>query len=657
MNTKIKSHTFLLSGPLLVASLVAAQNADAGVFRKALRPIKGHYIVVLKGEVAEADIDRQTDRIAFSRNARVGNVWKKAIHGFTAQMSAQEAEALANDPAVALVEEDGIMNINATQSNPTWGLDRIDQPSLPLSTTYTYDNNGAGVTAFIIDTGILSTHTDFGGRVVAGYTAISDGLGTSDCNGHGTHVAGTVGGSVYGVAKGVSLVPVRVLGCDGSGTTSGVIAGVNWVTSQPYRPAVANMSLGGGASSALDAAILNSINSGITYAIAAGNSNTNACNDSPARVASALTVGATTSSDARASYSNYGSCLDLFAPGSSIKSDYFSSNTATSTLSGTSMAAPHVAGVAALFLGANIGATPDQVSTALLQNSTPNRVISPGTSSPNRLLYTGLTGAVTPDTTKPSVTLANPTSGLTLTGSIQFAATASDEPAGSGISKVEFFVDNNSAGIDTSTPYSISWNSSSVTNGSHDFSAVATDVAGNVSTPSIVSANTSNQVSSPTCSVSSQGLLNGGFESGKASWTATSGIINNSSSAPARTGSWKAWINGYGRSNTGTLYQQISIPADACSATFNFWLYIFSSELRSAGTNDQLVITVSNTSGSVLGTLATYSNQNVTSSYVKRSFDLSIYKGQTIRLGFVGTENRSRATSFLIDDAELNIVR
>jgi subtilisin family serine protease len=243
------------------------------------------------------------------------------------------------------------------------------------------------VTAYIIDTGIKYSHSDFGGRATFGYDAV--GSGGVDCNGHGTHVAGTVGGTAYGVAKAVKLVGVRVLNCAGSGTNAGVIAGVNWVTQNAKKPAVANMSLGGGVSTALDNAVASSITSGVTYALAAGNSTANACNSSPSRVASAITVGATTSTDAKASYSNYGTCLDIFAPGSSIKSDWYSSDTATNTISGTSMASPHVAGAAALVLAANPSFTPAQVRDNLVNSSTPNKVTSPGTGSPNRLLYVG----------------------------------------------------------------------------------------------------------------------------------------------------------------------------------------------------------------------------------------------------------------------------
>ncbi|MBA2378259.1 MAG: S8 family peptidase, partial [Blastocatellia bacterium] len=319
-------------------------------FERAERPISDSYIVVLdewaagaRGE--ESRSDEVAEELAIVYQGRVDRVYKHAINGFSIKMNAKQAEALSRDPRVKFIEEDGVMTTQqTTQTNATWGLDRIDQRDRPLNGTYIYNNNGAGVRAFIIDTGILASHSQFGNRVMAGYTAINDGQGTNDCDGHGTHVAGTVGGSVHGVAKGVTLVPVRVLNCNGSGTTTGVIAGVDYVTAQKNAnstvPMVANMSLGGGASSSLDNAVAGSIAAGVTYAVAAGNDNRNACNYSPARVASALTVGATTSSDARASYSNFGSCVNIFAPGSSITSAWYTSNTATASLSGTSMASP-----------------------------------------------------------------------------------------------------------------------------------------------------------------------------------------------------------------------------------------------------------------------------------------------------------------------------
>jgi len=279
------------------------------------------------------------------------------------------------------------MEALVTQTNPPWGLDRIGQRDLPLNQTYSYTTNGTGVNAYIIDTGIRRTHTQFGGRAFVGFDAIGDGQNTNDCNGHGTHVSGTVGGSTYGVAKNVRLFAVRVLSCSGSGSNAGVIAGVNWVTNNRIRPAVANMSLGGGASTALDTAVRNSIAAGVTYAIAAGNSNTNAANSSPARVTQAITVGASTRTDARSSFSNFGSVVDIFAPGSSITSAWRTSDTATNTISGTSMATPHVAGMAARVLQNNTGASPATVRDELVAQATLNHLSGIPTGTANRLLF------------------------------------------------------------------------------------------------------------------------------------------------------------------------------------------------------------------------------------------------------------------------------
>ncbi len=370
-----------------------ATGADVAV------TIPDRYIVVFADGTDRAAVDAalmEAEAAAASSLDAAGNPQTLSLHyrydaalvGFAASMPASSLDALKKNPNVVNIEADQIITLSATQSPVTWGLDRIDQRNLPLSNSYTYNNTGAGVTAYIVDTGILFGHTEFGARASFGDDAF--GGNGADCNGHGTHVAGTVGGSTYGVAKGVTLKAVRVLNCSGSGTNSGVIAGVNWVASHHAAgaPAVANMSLGGSVSSALDTAVKNAINDGVTFAVAAGNSNRNACNYSPARVAAAITVGATTSSDARASYSNYGSCLDLFAPGSSITSAWYTSTSATNTISGTSMATPHVAGVAALYLQSNTSASPATVRDAIVNNATTGKVTSPGSNSPNRLLFT-----------------------------------------------------------------------------------------------------------------------------------------------------------------------------------------------------------------------------------------------------------------------------
>jgi hypothetical protein len=387
--------------------------------------IPDHYIVVLRD--GPGSVRTTAQQLVAAHGGEMGYVYAHALRGFSARLSPQAVSALERNPNVLYIEQDQVMTTTATtQSNATWGLDRIDQANLPLSGTYVYDATGDGVNAYIIDTGIRLTHTEFTGRIIGGFDAITSGGDADDCNGHGTHVAGTVGGSVYGVAKQVKLSPIRVLNCRGSGTTSGVIAGVDWVRANHVKPAVANMSLGGGASISLDNAVTNAINAGITFAVAAGNSTADACNYSPARVGPALTVGATTNTDARASYSNFGNCLDLFAPGSSITSAWHSNNTSTNTISGTSMASPHVAGVAALYLQVNREASPSAVSSAIVNGATPDKVTSPGSGSPNLLLYSRL-GVASPPPPPPPTT-PNAPSGLNAStvGSSQINLTWTD---------------------------------------------------------------------------------------------------------------------------------------------------------------------------------------------------------------------------------------
>lgn len=391
----MKMNRFWLFAAVLVLVVSTSQPAFASsasaplIQGKSGHVIPNRYMVVFNDGATDASIDAALTEVTRGHSAVAHYRYEKAVKGFAATLSASALKALRSNPDVAYIEEDQEITIETTQSSPAWGLDRIDQRSLPLSQTYTYTSTGKGVTAYVIDTGILVSHTDFGGRAKVGADKVGDGRNGIDCNGHGTHVAGTIGGTKYGVAKSVTLVAVRVLNCSGSGTTSGVVAGVDWVTTNHAsgQPAVANMSLGGGVSTTLDNAVSRSITDGVTYAIAGGNSGANACNSSPARVAAAITVGATSSTDTRASWSNYGSCLDLFAPGVSITSDWYSSTTATNTISGTSMATPHVAGVAALYLQTHASASPSTVRNALVNNATSGVVKSAGTGSPNRLLF------------------------------------------------------------------------------------------------------------------------------------------------------------------------------------------------------------------------------------------------------------------------------
>ncbi|WP_183096264.1 S8 family peptidase, partial [Nocardioides stalactiti] len=512
--------------------------------------IDGRYIVVLHSQVSRT---RAADarRVAVDHGGRVVHQYRTALNGFSAKLPDRAVEALRANPAVAYIEADRRVSVDADQTGATWGLDRVDQRNLPLNSTYHYDVTGSGVKAYVIDTGVLTTHSQFTGRTAAGYSAISDGRGTTDCNGHGTHVAGTVGGTTYGVAKGVTIVPVRVLDCSGNGTDSGVIAGIDWVTSNHTSgPAVANMSLGGGVSSALDTAVVNSINDGVFYAVAAGNDyGANACNGSPSRVAAAVTVGSTTSSDARSDFSNIGTCLDIFAPGSSITSAWHTSTSATNTISGTSMATPHVTGAAALYLQNHASASPATVSSWLTSNATTGKVTNPGTGSPNRLLHT-LEGGTT-------------------------------EPPPTG---------------------------------------------GNL-------------------------LANPGFESGNTAWNASSGVITSSTSRPARTGSWKAWLGGYGSTATDTLSQSVTLPSGA-GKTLSFWLRVDSAETTASTAYDTLRVQV--VAGGTTTTLATYSNLNKGSSYVQRSFSLAAYAGQTVTVRFTGTEDSSLQTSFVIDDTSVS---
>ncbi|MFF9774801.1 S8 family peptidase [Streptomyces sp. NPDC013978] len=349
--------------------------------------VKDSYIVTLKKSAGLKAASSAGKDLVEEYGGTVKRTFKSALNGYSAKLSATEAKRLATDPAVASVEQDQVFTVDATQTNAPWGLDRSDQASLPLSGTYTYpDSAGSGVTAYVIDTGVRISHAQFGGRAFNGYDAVSNDNVAQDGNGHGTHVASTIAGSTYGIAKQAKIVAVRVLNNAGSGTTAGVVAGIDWVTANHSGPSVANMSLGGGASTAIDTAVRNSISSGVTYAVAAGNSSANASSYSPARVTEAITVGATTNTDARASYSNFGSVLDIFAPGSSITAGWYTSDTATNTISGTSMATPHVAGAAAVYLAGHTSATPAQVASALTAGAVTGKVTSPGTGSPNRLL-------------------------------------------------------------------------------------------------------------------------------------------------------------------------------------------------------------------------------------------------------------------------------
>ncbi|MET3773172.1 S8 family serine peptidase [Arthrobacter nitrophenolicus] len=383
----------------VAAVALAAQPAAAAIPTAAKPEVpppadSGRYLVSFS---TGADVAQEAASLR-SQGVQVGRTFSAAVRGAAVTATKAQAAALARSPRVAAVEPDEPVQVFDTQQPAPWNLDRVDQTNLPLSGTFTPPSSGAGVQAYVVDSGVLAQHTEFGGRVAAGWTAVADGRGSSDCNGHGTHVAGIVAGQTYGVAKAATIVPVRVLDCNGNGYMSDIVAGLDWVVShhRAGTPAVANLSLGGPASTMVDSAVRGVMADGITAAVAAGNSGVDACNSSPARVAEALTVAASDSSDRQATFSNHGGCVDLYAPGVGITSAIHSSTTAAATVSGTSMAAPHATGAAAVILSRIPEATPAEVTAELSSTATPGVISNASAGTPNRLLNIGAVPAPFP---------------------------------------------------------------------------------------------------------------------------------------------------------------------------------------------------------------------------------------------------------------------
>jgi subtilisin family serine protease len=640
--------------------VVAAPVAGAGPIKQNPKPVPNSYIVVLNPDLVRADDDEYsrlpgvsevtgemlgryaarwiTNRGRPENKKKPDHVYQHALRGFAVHMTRPEAEALAEDYRVLYVEEDGQVGIVATESGATWGLDRIDQRDLPLNSTYTYEQMGTTVHVYVLDTGIRATHVEFAGRVGTGYTAIADGNGTNDCHGHGTHVSGTIGGTTYGVAKNVTLHPVRVLDCGGSGTTSGVVAGIDWVTTNHVSPSVANMSLGGGVSTALDDAVASSVAAGVTYAVAAGNSSADACNYSPARAPDALTVGATMNTDARASFSNYGACVDLFAPGYSITSAYYTSDTAAAVMSGTSMASPHVAGAAALYLETDPTATPAEVAYAITTLATPNHVTDPGTGSPNLLLYSRFAGGMPADTIAPVTLITAPTTGSTVNGVVTVQASATDA---SGVTDVDYYVDGSLQGSDTASPYAWGWDTTKVANGAHILVSRAYDPSRNIGTSAAVTV-TVNNVAAP-----AEALVNGGFEATSAPW-AYSGAATWTNGSSAHTGSGYSLLGGRTRVS-GTVSQSVIVPA-AGATTLSFSLSVASGETSSPPVDVLYVEAI--VDGILSPPLATFTNLNkgTLGQYQSCNVPLAVAAGHSVTVRFRATNDKRRATTFLLDD-------
>lgn len=464
---------------LVLVNPSSAQAPQRDGIHRVRRPVQGRYIVAVR-RTADAD----AVAVTFQRLARgrVRHVYRNAYKGFAIDASEPTARALASDPAVAYVEEDGVVRTaeqQALNQDDSWGLDRIDQRVIApngapaYDHTYRYSADGNGVHVYIVDTGIRTSHAEFGGRASAAFNAIPDGHGQDDCYGHGTHVAGTVAGVRYGVAKSAMLHSVRVLGCEGTGYVSDLIAGIDWITAHRVRPAVINMSIQAGASDAFNESARGAMAAGIVFVAAAGNEGIDSCGGLVGGESRILVAGASDASDGRVSFSNYGRCVDLFAPGVDITSAYRDSDDDWRVLSGTSMASPHVAGAVALYVQHRPEASPTQVALAITSSATKGVIRGPGIGSPNRLLFTPHFG----DTTPPTISVVRPARGASVRG-IQTVQISADDDI--EMSTVSASACGSPIGSDPVAPYSIDWNTATSPDGPCSVEVEGRDLAGNV---------------------------------------------------------------------------------------------------------------------------------------------------------------------------------